>query len=160
MNEQVCLRQVNPSGSRVFMGTLSGGIDVHTALAQAARMHHIQTATLELLGGLREIEFRAFDFESQQRRDPLLLVRPMEIVAGHGTLSLLNDEPHLHFHIAVAFSDPAVEHGVSVVAGHAVRMLAHAVEFTLTAYDGAPVHRALHPPTGLQLWDLPPLDLP
>ena len=38
------------------------------------------------------------------------------------------------------------------------KAVAYAVEFTLTAYDGATVHRAEHQSTGLKLWDLPLLE--
>ncbi len=151
------LQHVNPQATRVFMGTLTGNVDLHAALREAAAAHHIQTATLDLLGGLREVEFRAFDFNSQQRKPPLVITRPLEIVAGHGTIALLDGNPHVHLHLTVAYQDPAAPQGIVVLAGHAARAVAFAVEFTLTAYDGNPVHRALHPATGLMLWNLPPL---
>ncbi|MEJ5224932.1 MAG: PPC domain-containing DNA-binding protein [Anaerolineales bacterium] len=152
----ITLQHVNPSGTRVFMGTLTGDADLHAALAEVAAAHHIQAATFDLLGGLREVEFRAFDFDSQQRKPPLVFTRPLEIVAGHGTIALLDGRPHVHTHLVVAYQDPDAPNGIVVLAGHAARAVAFAVEFTLTAYDGAPVHRALHPATGLMLWNLPP----
>lgn len=153
----ITLQHVNPQATRVFMGTLTGDADLHAALAEVAAAHNIQTATFDMLGGLREVEFRAFDFDSQQRKPPLNFKRALEIVAGHGTIALLDGKPHIHMHLAVAYQDPAAPHGIVVVAGHAARAVAFAVEFTLTAYDGAPVHRALHAATGLMLWNLPSL---
>jgi len=147
-------RQVNPQGSRVFMGTITDGADLHGSLAATARTHDIQTATFEMLGGLHEVEFTAYDFVAQAHRDSLIFKQAMEIVAGHGTLSLLDDALHVHVHLTVSFRDPAQPHGIAVVGGHVARAVVYAVEFTLTAYDGAPVRRGHHAATGLKLWDL------
>jgi predicted DNA-binding protein with PD1-like motif len=151
------IKQVNPSGSRVFMGTLTDDADVHAALLEVAEKHNIQTGTFELLGGLREVEFRAFDFDSQQRKAPLNFKRALEIVAGHGTISMLDGKPHVHLHLAVAYQDSESPNGIVVLAGHAAKATAFAIEFTLTAYDGNPVHRSLDKGTGLMLWNLPKL---
>jgi len=151
------IKHVNPSGSRVYMGTLTENADVHESLIEVAEKHGIQTATFELLGGLREVEFRAFDFDSQQRKTPLHFKRALEIVAGHGTISMLDDKPHVHLHLAVAYQDPESPNGIILLAGHCAKAIAFAIEFTLTAYDGNLVHRAKHEGTGLMLWDLPKL---
>ncbi|NWG33281.1 MAG: DNA-binding protein [Chloroflexi bacterium] len=153
----ITLSHVNPQSTRVFMGTITDGADVHSALIEVAEKHHIHTATFELLGGLREVEFRAFDFDSQQRKTPLRFERALEIVAGHGTIALLDDKPHVHLHLAVAYQDPASPNGIVVLAGHCAKAAAFGIEFTLTVYDGNPVRRAKHEGTGLMLWDLPKL---
>jgi len=151
------IKQVNPTRTRVYMGTITDGADVHEALLEVTEKHGIQTATYELLGGLREVEFRAFDFDLQQRKAPLHFKRALEIVAGHGTISMLDRKPHVHLHLAVAYQDPEAPSGIVVLAGHCAKAIAFAIEFTLTAYEGNPVHRAKHEGTGLKLWDLPKL---
>ena len=151
MNKIVCKR-VNSAGSRVFMGTITDGIDIHEALAETAVAQQISTATFELLGGLHEVVFTAYDFEQQERLMPIRLSRPLEIVSGHGTISQLDGQPHVHLHLAVSFRDAAYPHGIGMVGGHAAQAIAFAVEFTLTAYDGASMNRQLHKETGLKLW--------
>ena len=153
----VTIKQVNPTRTRVYMGTITDDANIHDALLEVAEKHGIQTATFELLGGLREVEFRAFDFDSQQRKAPLQFKRALEIVAGHGTISMLDGKPHVHLHLAVAYQDPEAPNGIVVLAGHCARATAFAIEFTLTEYEGNPVHRAKHEGTGLMLWDLPKL---
>ena len=153
----VTLQQVNPTRTRVYMGNITNDADVHEAFLEVAEKHGIQTATFELLGGLREVEFRAFDFYSHQRKAPLHFKRALEIVAGHGTIAMLDDKPHVHLHLAVAYQDPDAPNGIVVLAGHCAKATAFAIEFTLTAYEGSPVHRAKHEGTGLMLWDLPQL---
>lgn len=148
-------RLVNPQNTRVFMGTITDRANVHETLAEMAGANDITTATFELLGGLHLVEFTAYDFEQQKRLEPIVFERAMEIVAGHGTISLLENQHHVHLHLALAYRDEKSETGICVVGGHAAVALAYAVEFTLTAYDGATVHRGEHPGTGLKLWDLP-----
>jgi predicted DNA-binding protein with PD1-like motif len=149
------LQHVNPAGSRVYMGALTGGAEVRTALTETARRLAIGAASVELLGGLTEVELSYYDFVGRARQPPLTITRPLEIVAGHGTLSLMDEAPHLHLHLLLAFRDPSAPTGVTVTGGHVIRAVAFAVEFTLTTYEGAPVRRTLHPATGLQLWALP-----
>lgn len=151
----IAFRRVNPAGTQVFMGTLSERQNVHDGIVACANACDIQTATLELLGGLHEIEFTAYDFEMQLRKPPLVLTRALEIVGGHGTLTQLEGKPHVHLHLIVAFRDSDAPYGIVTLGGHVSRALAFAVEFTLTSYIGAPVQRAPHPASGLQLWDLP-----
>ena len=148
------IRQVNPQGNRVFMATITDGDLLHEALVDFAKQHNIQTATFEMLGGLHEVEFTAYDFVKQERQPPLTHRGAMEIIAGHGTISQLDGEPHIHIHLALSFRNETATHGIDVIGGHAARAVAFAVEVTLTAYDGAPVHRQLDHSTGLNLWHL------
>ena len=149
------IRQVNPNGTRVFMGTITERALLHDSLIEAATLNNVQTATFEMLGGLHEVELTAYDFVTQTRMPAIVITRAMEIVAGHGTLSLLDGKPHVHLHMTLAYRDEVSPTGIMVIGGHVARAVAYAVEFTMTAYEGAPVHRALHIGTGLNLWDLP-----
>ncbi len=148
----VSLAQVNTQATRVFMGTLTNGTAVHDAFAQIAAAEHIQAATFEMLGGLTEVALSAYDFERQIRQEPLVFRRPLEILSGHSTISRLDGAPHVHTHLVLSFRDETAPNGIAIIGGHAVRAIAFAVEFTLTAYDGVPVNRAMHAGTGLPLW--------
>lgn len=154
----VTARQVNTQGIRVYMGTITDKHDIHEALTLFAQHHNIRTATVEMLGGLHQVELTAYDFHQQIRLEPLTFSKPMEIVAGHGTISQLDNTPHVHIHMTLAFRDPDSPTGIRVIGGHVARSQAFAVEFTLTAYDGEPVQRAMHANTGLKLWKLPLLN--
>jgi predicted DNA-binding protein with PD1-like motif len=150
----VTLQHVNPSSTRVYFGTLTGGENLHEAFAAIVQRHWIKAATIEMLGGLSAVEFTEYDFVAQTRRPALRFERAMEIVNGHGTVSLLDGKPHVHIHLALSFRDSEAPHGISVVGGHCASARAFAVEFVLTAYDGAPVSRGLDAATGLQLWEM------
>ena len=148
------LQHVNPSGTRVFFGTLTGGESLHEAFTEIVQTKWIKAATIEMLGGLSEVEFTEYDFVAQTRRPALRFERAMEIVNGHATVSLLDGKPHVHIHLALSFRDPDAPHGITVIGGHCASARAFAVEFVLTAYDGAPVSRGLDAATGLQLWEM------
>lgn len=147
-------RQVNPSGTRVFMGTITDKMAIHDAIAEIAGANVITTASFDLLGGVHLVELSAYDFERQERLAPIIVERPMEIISGHGTISRLDDDLHVHLHMSLAYRDASSPTGIQVIAGHVAKAIAYAVEFTLTAYDGSPMHRAEHPGTGLKLWDV------
>lgn len=151
-SDELTSKQVNTSGVRVMMGVVTGGIDLHSALAETAVSHQINTATFDLLGGLHEATFTAYDFERQERLEPIVLKRPLEIISGHGTISLLDGAPHVHLHLSVSFRDADYPHGIGMVGGHVASATVFAVEFTLTAYDGEPMQRKMHEQTGLKLW--------
>lgn len=154
----ITLSQINTQSTRVFMGTLTNGEAIHDAFAKIARAQNIRAATFEMLGGLTEVEFTEYDFINKIRKPPVIFARPLEILSGHGTISKLNDEPHVHTHMTLSFRDESASNGISIIGGHAARAIAFAVEFTLTVYDGVPVNRAMHEGTGLQLWNLPSFD--
>ncbi len=137
-----------------------GGVDLAASLAEITRHHQISAGTVELLGGLTQITFSAYDFVRQQRHPAQTMSGALEIVAGHGTISLLEDQPHVHLHLVVAVRDETASHGMTLAGGHVATANAFAVEFTLTAYDGVPVTRAIDLPTGLQLWSLPSFPVP
>jgi len=154
----ITLSQINTQSTRVFMGTLTNGEAIHDAFAKITRAQNIRAATFEMLGGLTEVEFTEYDFINKIRKPPVIFTRPLEILSGHGTISKLNDEPHVHTHLTLSFRDESAPNGISIIGGHAARAIAFAVEFTLTVYDGVPVNRAMHEGTGLQLWNLPSFD--
>lgn len=153
----ITLFHINTQSTRVFMGTLTNGETIHDAFAKIALSQNIHAATFEMLGGLTEVEFTEYDFINKTRKPPLIFARPLEILSGHGTISRLNDEPHVHTHLTLSFRDESAPNGIAIIGGHAARAIAFAVEFTLTVYDGVPVNRAMHEGTGLQLWNLPDL---
>lgn len=148
------MRQVGTEGTRVLMGTITSGLDLHEALREMALAHNIETATLEILGGLHAVTFTTYDFAQQKRLPPLLFERPLEIISGHGTISLLDGQPHIHLHMSMSFRDKEARHGIAIVGGHVAQATVFAVEVTCTAFSGTAVQRMFDPTTGLKLWHL------
>ncbi len=151
----ITLQHINTKSTCVFMGTLTNGENIHEAFVKIADAENIHAATFEMLGGLTEVEFTEYDFINKIRKPPLVFKRPLEIVSGHGTISRLENEAHVHIHLTLSFREESAPNGIAVVGGHATRAIAFAVEFTLMAYDGVKVNRQMHEGTGLNLWHLP-----
>src|SRR5690606_24551485 len=99
----ISLSHINTQSTRVFMGTLTNGEAIHDSFAKIALAQNIYAATFEMLGGLTEVEFTEYDFINKMRKPPLVFARPLEIISGHGTISRLNDEPHIHTHLTLSF---------------------------------------------------------
>jgi predicted DNA-binding protein with PD1-like motif len=148
------MQRVDERGQRVYMGVLRTGGDLLSGLASEARAQKVSTATVELLGGLTQLELRSYNFDTQSRGDPVVLSGQIEVVAGHGTISQLDDELHVHLHLVVSAAASQSE-ASQLYGGHVIRAEVFAIEFTMTAYDGEPVVRAPDPATGLNLWDIP-----
>jgi predicted DNA-binding protein with PD1-like motif len=151
-------QRVNPKGTRAFMGTITAA-DLHESLAQAAHEWDVTAGTVVLIGSLHEAELTAYDIERQSRTPPVLLSGTLEIVGGMAMISRMADAPHVHLHLVLAARTGDDMAGIAVYAGHVAKARAHAVEFVLTAYDGAPVERAIHARSGLNLWKLPTISL-
>ncbi|MBX3038185.1 MAG: DNA-binding protein [Anaerolineales bacterium] len=154
----ITIQHINTKSTRVFMGTITNGENVHEAFVKIADAENIHAATFEMLGGLTEAEFTEYDFINKIRKPPLFFKRPLEIVSGHGTISRLENEAHVHTHLTLSFRDESAPHGIAVIGGHVSRAIAFAVEFTLTVYDGEKVNRQMHKGTGLNLWGLAEFD--
>ena len=119
----ISLAHINTQSTRVFMGTLTNGEAIHAAFAKITNAEKIHAATFEMLGGLTEVEFTEYDFINKTRKPPLVFARPLEILSGHGTISRLNGEPHVHMHLTLSFRDESAPNGVSIIGGHAARAL-------------------------------------
>jgi uncharacterized protein len=151
------VRQVNPAGTRTFMCVLTDGAMLHDALVELAAQHAIHTASFDLLGGLHRVELATYDFATRQRLSPVTYSGFLEVLAGHGTLALLDGKPAAHIHAVISHRDVG-NPSATIIGGHVVSASAFALEITLHAYDGEPVTRALDHSSGLMLWNLPPVN--
>jgi predicted DNA-binding protein with PD1-like motif len=144
------MQQVNAQATRVYMGTIMNE-ELHPAFVRLMIELNIRAGSVQLMGGLTDIEFRNYDILTKTRRAPILFSGGLELVTSHGNLSYLDGSPHVHLHATVT-----VPHsGVWVAGGHVQRAMAFAVEFILHAYDGDDLIRRFDEETGLSLWEQP-----
>ena len=139
------------TNSRVYAGTLTDNADLHERFREFAHAHDIRAGNVFLLGGLSEVTLGAFDFAKGERLEPLVFRGAFEIVGGHGLISTLDGEPHVHLHLSLS---SRTEDNIRLIGGHVVNAKAFAVEFTLLSYEGEGLARTLHAGTGLQLLDV------
>ncbi|GAB1422404.1 DUF296 domain-containing protein [Anaerolineales bacterium] len=141
------------------MGHISQRADLHKALGKAAQYFGVRTGKIELLGGLHRVSFSAYNFEKQERLPSIVVEGANEIVGGHGTISELDGDLHIHLHLSIAYRDEKATSGIQVVGGHVAAAEVYAVEFIMTAYDGEGVHREEDALTGVKLWSLPTIEI-
>lgn len=148
------LQAFGPVSTQIYAGTLTGGERVHEALATVATRHAIHAGIVHLLGGLSSVSFTAYDFITKTRHPAQTFEGVLEIVGGHGTISLLEGDPSIHLHLMVAQRDA---HGATFISGgHCSDARAFAVEFVLHAFDQQVFSRVPDELTGLALWHFPP----
>ncbi|MBK9781830.1 MAG: DNA-binding protein [Anaerolineales bacterium] len=87
-------------------GTITNDEYIHDALRKNCQEENIHAATFEMLGGdLTQVEFTEYNFINKMREEPLFFARPLEILSGHGTISSLMNEPHVHLHLTLSYQD-------------------------------------------------------
>ncbi len=120
--------------------------DLYDEITAYARDHDIRAASVTCLGAVRRASLRYYDQDGRDYRD-FSLERHLEVVASVGNISLLDGEPFLHLHMALADEDGRA-FGGHVNQGTTV----FALEVTIFELDGEPPERAHDSCTGLTLW--------
>ncbi len=130
----------------IHLVRLNYGEDLYDGLAAFAKERGIRAAAVNCLGAVRRASLRYYDQEAREYRD-FVLDEHLEVVAGVGNVSLLDGEPFLHLHAALADADGRA-FGGHVNAGTEV----FALEATIWELTGDPPVRTSDDCTGLTLW--------
>ena len=126
---------------------LATGADLVEAITAYAADHRIQAATVEYLGAVRRAALRYYDQDAREYRD-FVIDRHLEVLSGIGNISVLDDIPFLHTHMALA-DDVGAAFGGHVNVGTEV----WAIEVRMQELDGAePPIRTFDDCTSLTLW--------
>ncbi len=130
----------------IHLVRLNCGEDLYDGLTAFAKERGIRAAAVNCLGAVRRASLRYYDQEAREYRD-FVLDEHLEVVAGVGNVSLLDGEPFLHLHAALADADGRA-FGGHVNAGTEV----FALEATIWELTGDPPVRTSDDCTGLTLW--------
>lgn len=131
----------------MIVGKLPFKSDLVRELTKLAGDRGVQAGVIQLFGSLGSARLSYFDQEKRAYQ-VRLFDAPFEIVSGTGNISLKNDQPFVHLHLAIADRDG------NVFGGHALDgCRIYAVEYALWPLAG-PAPRRLHDhTTGLYLWE-------
>jgi len=130
----------------VHLLRLATGDDLYATISSYAIDHDLRAATVNCLGAVQRAALRYYD-QSALRYEDLVIDEPLELVAGIGNVSLLDDRPFLHLHAAFSAEDGR-GFGGHVAEGTIV----FALEVALTELAGDPPVRLPDDCTGLTLW--------
>ncbi|MSM39813.1 MAG: DUF296 domain-containing protein [Geobacter sp.] len=132
----------------MIMGKLPFRGDLLRELNRCAAAQDIQAGTVQVIGSLSRARLSFFDQKIRAYQE-LDFDAPHEIVSGCGTISLRDDKPTVHLHLAVAGSDGRV------MGGHCLEgCTVFAVEFVMVPFRGEAPRRGIDAgDTGLLLWE-------
>ena len=130
-------------GKAAFV-SLERGEDLLDGLNRAVQELGLQSATLQVIGGLEEAKVGYFDRDAKQY---------LEIPTGHvemqglGNVSMRDGEPFIHLHLALSGRNG------STVGGHALEgCKAFVVEAYFRKLEGSPPTREENADIGLKVW--------
>ncbi|RNC67799.1 MAG: DNA-binding protein [Desulfuromonadales bacterium] len=131
----------------MIMGRLPFKSDLLRELNKIAAERGIRAGAIQLMGGVSRVLLSHFDQETRayqiQDRDA-----PHEIVSGLGNISIKNDAPFVHLHLAVADREG------KVFGGHALDgCRVYAVDYVIWPFAGEEPKRVYDNETGLHLWE-------
>lgn len=133
----------------MIMGKLPFRSDLLRELNKLATAQGINAGSVQVMGSLGRARLSYYDQKIRAYRE-LDFDAAHEIVAGSGTISLRDDKPFVHLHLAVADSNG------SVFGGHCLEGCnVYAVEFCILPFKGEPPRRMPDTDTGLLLWEKP-----
>jgi predicted DNA-binding protein with PD1-like motif len=133
----------------MYIGKLPHKSDLQRELTKFAATHKIEAGAIQLIGSLGRARLSYYDQKLHVYRE-LDCDAPYEIVSGIGNISLRDDKPHVHLHLAIADSTG------SVIGGHCLEgCRVFAVEFTIWPMKGKAPRRSIDPQTGLLGWEAP-----
>lgn len=130
----------------MIIGKLRHGSDLLRELNKLAASEGISAGFIQLMGSIARARLSFYDQKIHAYRE-LDFDSPHEIVSAGGNISLRDDKPYVHLHLAVADATG------KVVGGHCLQgCKVFAVEFAIWPFKGEAPRRALDHTTGLLLW--------
>lgn len=133
---------------RRFLGRLAHGTDILGAIEEFCVRHDIRSGVFSLIGAVSSATIGAYD-QKQQVYVTVKEDRELEILACTGNISLKEDRPFVHAHIALADI-----HGATI-GGHLFSDTpVFAGEIEIVELVGTPPERVHDEVTGLMLWQM------
>jgi len=130
----------------LVLGRIEKGEEIVAAFKNICKTHNIKSGFINGLGAVQDVQIAYYNIEEKQYHHKEL-IGDFEIVSLNGTISVFNDEPHIHLHIALGNED------FKVTGGHLdLGIVSLTCEFMITVFD-AEIHRKPDPETGLNLLD-------
>lgn len=130
----------------VHLLRLDTGGDVYEDVSSFVKERGIAAASISFLGAVARASLRYYNQDDKVYED-FVIDEHLEVVAGVGNVSTLDDEPFLHIHAAFADKEGRA-HGGHVNVGTEV----FAIEVTVSELVGSAPVRGLDETTGLMLW--------
>jgi len=125
---------------------LAKGDEVMSGLTDFARQNKVTSASFTAIGAFSRATVAWFD-DGRKEFKLVPIEQQVELVSMIGDIALVNDQPSVHTHVAVASSDGTVR------GGHVIKAFVFpTLELFMTVYP-TPLHKESDKATGLKLID-------
>jgi uncharacterized protein len=133
-------------GAKNYAIILAKGDEVMSGLTDFARQNKVISASFTAIGAFSHATVAWFD-DGRKEFKLIPIKQQVELVSMIGDIALVNDQPAVHAHVAVASSDGTVR------GGHVINAFVFpTLELFMTVYS-TPLHKELDKATGLKLID-------
>lgn len=127
-----------------FLLALIKGDDLFEAILSQAKEAGWKNASIHGIGALTQVELAYYELETQTYHTKLF-PHIYELISLHGNITLVDQQPFLHLHAAIA------DEQYQVFGGHLMKArVAVAAEILIHPLESEH-HRAFHPEIGLKL---------
>ncbi|MDP8254259.1 MAG: DNA-binding protein [Candidatus Alcyoniella australis] len=146
---------IESTSCRRIIGRLETGDDLRAGIIQQAKLHNVTAGTVTAIGALSRLEVSEYHQDKRRYTYPIKREAAVEVLNLTGNLTLRDEELVLHAHIVASYTDEdeLLSGTVHFIGGHVVAGTVYALEFEIQAMDDVLLHRGMHGPTGLTLWD-------
>ena len=133
-------------GAKNYAIILAKGDEVMSGLTDFARQNKVTSASFTAIGAFSRATVAWFD-DGRKEFKLIPIEQQVELVSMIGDIALVNDQPAVHTHVAVASSDGTVR------GGHVINAFVFpTLELFMTVYP-TPLHKESDKATGLKLID-------
>ena len=133
-------------GVKNYAIILAKGDEVMSGLTDFARQNKVTSASFTAIGAFSRATVAWFD-DGRKEFKLVPIEQQVELVSMIGDIALVNDQPAVHAHVAVASSDGTVR------GGHVINAFVFpTLELFMTVYP-TPLHKESDKATGLKLID-------
>jgi uncharacterized protein len=133
-------------GAKHYAIILAKGDEVMSGLTDFARQNKVTSASFTAIGAFSHATVAWFD-DGRKEFKLIPIKQQVELVSMIGDIALVNDQPAVHTHVALASSDGTVR------GGHVINAFVFpTLELFMTVYPTA-LHKQLDDATGLKLID-------
>jgi uncharacterized protein len=134
------------AGVKHYAIILAKGDEVMSGLTDFARQNKVTSASFTAIGAFSHATVAWFD-DGRKEFKLIPIEQQVELVSMIGDIALVNDQPAVHTHVALASSDGTVR------GGHVINAFVFpTLELFMTVYPKA-LHKQLDDATGLKLID-------
>ena len=140
------IKYVKPS--KIFMGSIEHNSDLLEGITRICAEKNIHLGRVEAIGSVKKARLGFYN-QQEQKYHYIDFSEPLEILSLIGNISLKDDKPFVHAHVALS------DDKGNALGGHlSPGTIVFACEVIIYTFDGPEFRRGFNDETGLPLWEI------